>query len=208
MNTIANPVSVVSLTNNVYVAHTLPAFAPSPVRFYSVAATVDGFVHVSINRANNTAGSNGHDVYAILTDSNGCTIGFCSTGAYDEQDIPSRSENSEDSSCFIYTDGAVANQLYYLIVLAADEEINSPPASAATYRVKPIVNYVNLETTANQNFQLVGWDRQYYKVNGRVGGVATGNLQSVVITLNIIDGDRVALIVADSPSLIEPIHHN
>jgi len=59
-----------------------------------------------------------------------------------------------------------------------------------------------LENTTNSHFQLIGFDRHYYKVNARVGGVQSGNIQSVVITMNIIDGDRVAIIVADSPTFI------
>jgi len=202
--TSANPFPVVPLTNNVYIADTLPVFGyqnPNGVyRIYSLTSTADKFVHASINRANNTAGPNDHSITGLLLNSNGCLLSICTTGVYTSQDFPFRAQNSEDSSCYLYST-VPANQPYYIVV-ESNEDINNPPASAATYRINSIVSYTDLETTASQNFQLIGFDRQYFKVNGRVGGLATNNIQSVVITLNLIDGDRVAIIVADQPNYI------
>jgi hypothetical protein len=195
------PNPTVKLTPPNYIADALVAFGhPFTYNVYTVTATADGFVHSSINLVNNTAGPNFHSIEAYLYDSYYCELDSCITGVYDHESLPARDSNDQDKSCYLYS-SANNNELYYIVVQPL-EAIADPAASAADYRINAIVSYTDLETTASSRFQLIGFDRHYYKVNGRVGGVQSGQTQSVVITMNIVDGDRLAIIVADHPSYI------
>jgi len=185
-----------------WLADTIPTFANGvQAKLYSVQASSAGFVHVAVANVNNTAGTNFHSVEAYMVTSEGCFLTSCVTGQFDHMGTPSRDGNDADQSCYVYA-SVPANELVYIEV-APNEAPASFPAAGITYRIKSTVSYTDLETTSSQNFQIRGRDRHYYKVNGRPSGSAANDIQSVVIDLQIIDGDRLNIYVADSTSFAD-----
>jgi len=194
---------VTQLTAGVWTPDTLPVFAIAPedlYHLYAVQATSDGFVHVAVGNVNNTDYPSYHSVSLTLYSNSRCLIQSCKSGALATQDIPSRSNNDATESCYVYTQ-AEANELFYAMISIDEDPINL----GITYRLKSIVSYTDLETTSNQHFQIQGLDRHYYKVNGRKSGLATNDIQSVVIDLQIIDGDRLNVFIADSTEFMGAI---
>ena len=189
---------ITPLTNNIAIADTLPTFAINPdelSKVYSITSGSDGFLHASLLHVNNTIGPNTHSILLAILDDDNCVLSTCVSGVYGSQGY-----NDQDSSCFVFT-RAKANQHYYLYVIPYEPAAPSPSA-AITYQITSVISYINLETTSTQRFQIQGFNRQYFKVNGRKNGVSTGDIQSVVINMQIIDGDRLQIIVSDDPTYI------
>jgi len=191
-----------SLTAAVWTADTIATFANSNLyNLYTVQASSSGFVHVAVANVNNTAGPNFHSVNVGLYTSSGCSLASCVTGTFAHMSIPARDGNDADESCYVYSTVG-ANELVY-VQITPNEAAASFPAAGITYRIKPTIVYTDLETTSSQNFQIRGYDRHYYKVNGRASGSAANDIQSVVIDLQIIDGDRLNIYVADSTAFAD-----
>jgi hypothetical protein len=198
---------IVALTNNVRIADSIPSFAltaDNSFKIYSFTSGTDGFIHGQISNVNNTNGPNFHSArIAILDDL--CLLEVSNTFAV-SQDTPPRDSNSQISSGYVYVNTGVPNTNYYFYVF--NDEVPDPSAAAVTYDIIAVNSYTDLESTANQHFQIQGYNRHYYKVNGRKNALSTNDIQSVVITMTLIDGDRLEMIVSDDPLYINYVDNS
>jgi len=163
---------------------------------YTVTAGTDGFVHVAIGNVNGTR-TNQHEglveIYRGAPSSN-CLVASCFSG--DNSYLNGESlvdDNQEDHSCFVHFAGA-AGQVYTARV-SPDDSIDASSAGLF-YRVQAFTAFSPLSSTVSAAV-LQGTNRHYYSV---AGVSASGAPQSVVIHLNVDNGPRLLVEVADSPN--------
>jgi len=170
--------------------------------YWSITSTTDGFIHVGIGNVNNTVSpadpgsATGHTL-KLSVYLNGCIVQTCTTGQVGSA-TPVRL-NNYDQSCFVNVAAPSAGLTY----IAGVQVLNADPinrGSGAFYRAQGYNSFIDISTSgaSSTTYQIQGRARHYFKTPA----VNTNGFASVVIHLNIIDGPRLLLQVADSPNFI------
>jgi len=175
---------------------------PLQVSTWTVSSsTSSGFIHVGIGNVNGTViGSVGPvDTYGhvLILDVylNGCIVGTCSSGLTAIAN-PSR-YNNNDYSCFVSipTSTVATQQTYLAAVSVSSSNPISPVFASANFRIQAFNSYTDLSDISSFSDLIQGRSRHYYSVRAMNSGTPI----SVVVNLNIVDGPRLLLTVADTP---------
>jgi len=168
--------------------------------YWSFTSGTDGFIHIGIGNVNNTNPSLNpllppNPILELTVYLKGCIVAQCQTGL-SSNDYPTRFD-FKDKSCFVNFAAPVAGLTY--IAAVSNPTAISSDASGAFYRAQAFNSFTDISTgSSSTNYQIQGRARHYYKTTA----INSNGLASVVIHLNILDGPRLLVQVADSPNFI------
>jgi len=178
-----NLLPIQALPTNQWVAGNIPVYGlPTPTsypRIFQIQATNQEILLINIANANNSIS----DSFTLSISSGTCSLGTCSTIV---------------GTCSVAVTPVTPNQTYYAFV----STVTLPDTSLLTeltFRIQALNTLPNLETTVNNHYQALPRNLQIFKVNGRQNGSPTGEIQSVVITTELIDGNPLIISVSDRP---------